>query len=102
MSESAGPPTTVVFVDPDGFEVVVGCLDDCRADLGLVDALARLQLAARRRGQCLRLRDPTPEIRGLLDLVGLTCALGVEPCGEAEVREELVADEVVEPGDAPV
>ena len=40
-------------------------------DLALVDALARLQLAARRRGCSIQLRDPCEELRELLDLVGL-------------------------------
>ncbi len=41
------------------------------ADLTAVDALARLQLTARRHGTALRLRGGTPQLLGLLDLVGL-------------------------------
>jgi hypothetical protein len=42
------------------------------ADLEAVDALARLQLAATRRGVRLHLRHPSTELRDLLALVGLT------------------------------
>jgi anti-anti-sigma regulatory factor len=57
-------------------------------DLAMVDVLARLQLAARRRGLQLRLRRAPPELRELIQLVGLTDVLGVEPCRQAEEREE--------------
>ena len=39
--------------------------------IGTVDLLARLQLAARRAGGRIWLRDPSPALRALLDLVGL-------------------------------
>jgi hypothetical protein len=45
--------------------------------LGLVDALARLQLAARRAGCTIRLRDPSSELVDLLDLVGLAGLVGL-------------------------
>ena len=41
------------------------------ADLGLVDALARLQLAAHRTGGTVRLTGMSPELRDLLAFVGL-------------------------------
>ncbi|MFJ9827489.1 STAS domain-containing protein [Streptomyces sp. NPDC101160] len=47
----------------------VGGLD--RAGLAAVDAVARLRLAARRRGHRLEFRGAGPELRGVLDLVGL-------------------------------
>jgi hypothetical protein len=62
-------------------------------DLGTVDALARWQLAALRSGSAIRLRGATQELRGLIDLVGLTDVLGVEPGGEPEQREERVGVE---------
>jgi hypothetical protein len=68
-------------------------------DLGLVDALARLQLMARRRGCAIRLL-PCEELRELLLLVGLAEALSVEPRREAEEGIELGVEEVVQPGDA--
>jgi ABC-type transporter Mla MlaB component len=45
------------------------------ADAVTVDALARLQLAARRRGSLVRLRNASPELRGLVALMGLTDVL---------------------------
>jgi hypothetical protein len=60
----------VVCVDR-GAEVVLGRVVDRRVDLALVDFLARLQLAARRRGCSIRLRDPSPELHDLLVLAGV-------------------------------
>ncbi|MFI6145257.1 STAS domain-containing protein [Streptomyces sp. NPDC051109] len=66
------------------------------ADLGVVEVLARLRLAAR--GRPLRVTGAGPALRGLLDLVGL-----VELLGEAEEREPAVGvQEGVEPGDPPL
>ncbi|MFI8518391.1 STAS domain-containing protein [Streptomyces sp. NPDC085481] len=42
-----------------------------RADLVVVDALARLRLAAGRGGHRLVFQGAGPELRGVLDLVGL-------------------------------
>ena len=58
------------------------------SDVITIGALARFQLEARRRGQRLHLRDASDELRQLIDFVGLTDVLGVEPCREAEQREE--------------
>ena len=77
-------------------------------DLALVDALARLQLAARRLGLSVHVQSPGPRLTELLDLVGLTDVLveapgsGVEPGREPERREQLGIEEVVQPGDAAV
>jgi hypothetical protein len=49
-----------------------------RPDLALVDALARLQLMARRRGCSIRVHT-CDELRELLLLVGLAEVLGLEP-----------------------
>jgi hypothetical protein len=54
------------------------------ADLTTVDALARLQLAARRTKAELRLRQPSAELLALLALVGLDTALRVESRRQAE------------------
>lgn len=90
----------------DGVEVAswpmagTGC-----ADLTVVDDLARLELAARRLGCSIRLRDPGPRLLGLLDLVGLAHVvpraggLRVEAGGEAEGGEQLGVEEVVMPDD---
>ena len=52
---------TVVFCDVQGFA----------ADAVTVDALARVQLAARRRQCKLRLRGASAELRALLAFMGL-------------------------------
>ncbi|MER6382753.1 STAS domain-containing protein [Streptomyces sp. NPDC001250] len=67
--------------------------------LAVVDLLARLELAARRSGGRIRLRDPDPALLGLLGLVGLR--FQVE--GQAEEREPpLGVEEAVETGDPAV
>ena len=69
----------VVFVVHGDAEVAIGQLSCDRPDLELIDALARLQLAARRLGCSIRLRDVTPDLRRLLDLTGLSeCLRAVE------------------------
>ncbi len=47
--------------------------------VGTLDVLARLQLAARRRGWHLTLHGARSELRALLALAGLTEVLGVTP-----------------------
>jgi ABC-type transporter Mla MlaB component len=49
------------------------------ADLATVNALARLQLAARRAGEEIRLVDLPEDLRALIELAGLTAPLRVEP-----------------------
>ena len=49
-----------------------------RHDLGVVDELARLQLAARRLGCSIRLRDVCSELSELLNLLGLAEAIGAD------------------------
>jgi hypothetical protein len=93
------------MVADDGTEVVVGRLDACTPDLGLVDVLARMQLEARRRGWRLRLRDASPQLVGLLELVGLASLSALEPLEprrQPELGEQLGEEEVVQPGDPPV
>jgi hypothetical protein len=71
-------------------------------DIGTVDALARLQLAARRLGWELRPRNPLPELVELIDLAGLMEVLGLEPGREPEEREQPVdIEEGVQRGDPP-
>jgi hypothetical protein len=69
-------------------------------DLDLVDALARLQLLARRRGWSIHLR-PCDELRELVQFVGLADVLSVEPRREIEEGIQLGVEEVVQPGDPP-
>ncbi|MFI0237130.1 STAS domain-containing protein [Streptomyces sp. NPDC016845] len=77
-------------------------------DLVTVDALARMQLAARRAGGRIRLRDPSPALALLLRMSGLADALGLsgdgsggQSLGDAEEREPPLAEiqEAVETGD---
>jgi hypothetical protein len=63
------------------------------ADLRTIDALARLQLLARRLGLELRVHEPSPELRELARLTGLTAALRLEPGGQPEEREEALGVE---------
>lgn len=64
------------------------------ADMGTVDALARLALRARRLGCSISLRDPSSELCELVAFAGLGDVLprspgsGVEMVGESEQREE--------------
>ncbi|MEU4090873.1 STAS domain-containing protein [Streptomyces sp. NPDC026673] len=74
-------------------------------DAVLIDALARLQLTARRHGGRIRLCGAGSALRGLLALTGLgeLPGLGFEAGGEAEQREEpFGVEEGVEPGDPAV
>jgi ABC-type transporter Mla MlaB component len=52
-------------------------------DAGTVDALARLQLTARRSGACVRLHNATPQLVELVEFMGLNeVLLCVEPDAE--------------------
>jgi hypothetical protein len=62
-------------------------------DGAAVDALARLQLAARRIGLDLRLRHASSELQGLLAFVGLSDVLRIEAGGQAEEREDRLGAE---------
>ena len=79
------------------------------ADMGTVDALARLALGARRLGCSISLRDPSSNLCELLAFAGLGDVLprapasGVEVVGEPEQREEpLGIEEEGDPADPPV
>ncbi len=75
-------------------------------DLDVVDDLARLQLAARRMGCSIKLRDTCCELTALLGFLGLAKAIGastsaavLQVVGEAEGGEEGGVEEVVVPDD---
>ena len=53
-------------------------------DLGLVDLLARATLTARRQGRILGVLGASPAVRGLLELVGLTDAIRLEPDSDVQ------------------
>lgn len=59
----------------DGGSVVWCDVSGVEPDAVCVDALARLQLAARRRGCCVRLENASPALVELVELMGLTHVL---------------------------
>jgi ABC-type transporter Mla MlaB component len=68
-----GTTRDVVLVLDGDVEVVLWRMDGIAdPDLQIVDALARLQLAARQVGGSIRLRNPCERLRALLDFVGLS------------------------------
>lgn len=65
-------PKTVEIVGPDGVAIAVLRIElTGPPDLALVDALARLQLAASRAGCTIRLRNACADMCALIELVGL-------------------------------
>jgi hypothetical protein len=80
----------------DGAEVASWPLlcEDGRVDLGAVNALARLQLEARRQGCTVWLRHACPDLMELLELVGL-----LQVVRQAEGLEQGGVEEVVMPDD---
>ena len=72
--------TTIVLVAPGGVEVARWPLDDAgaRCDVLLVDALARVQLAAARLGCSMRVCGASRELCELLELAGLRDVVRVE------------------------
>ena len=72
-------------------------------DLGIVDALARLQLVARRSGMAVVVHEPPDDLRLLIGFCGLEDALGVEARRQPEQREQrLGVEEEAELRDAAV
>ena len=69
MVTSAPRPTQRVVVDWD--------VSGLPADVTTVEALARLQLAARRHGYTLRLCNAAADLTELIALLGLTDVLGL-------------------------
>jgi len=66
-------PRAVVVLRRDGEDVLLGPVyGPDRCDLGFVEDLLRVQLAARRFGWSIELRDVQPDLRELIELVGLT------------------------------
>jgi len=75
-------------------------------DVATVDAVARLQVTARRLGRQIVLRHACDELRQLLFLVGLSDVVpltgGPQPGGKGEEREQTRGVEKrVDPGDSP-
>lgn len=63
------------LIDGSTVEVVVDVGDVAEPHPAVIDALARLQLTARRLGGSIRLRNVSSELRGMLTLLGLSEAL---------------------------
>jgi hypothetical protein len=75
MGADAGPTAVVVLHRDDG-EVVLGPVyGPPTCDMALVDDLLRVQLAARRFGWCIELRQVREDLRELIELSGLTSEL---------------------------
>lgn len=71
-------------------------------DLGVLDALARLQLAALRSGMGCELLSAGSSLAELLDLTGLSAVVR-QPIGQPEAREERCGvEEVVQVDEPPV
>jgi hypothetical protein len=71
-------------------------------DAVTIDALARLQLAARRGGTGIRLRDASDRLLELIAFAGLAGVLRVEPGRKAEQgKERLGVEEERELDDPP-
>jgi ABC-type transporter Mla MlaB component len=84
----------VLLLEKPGCRVACNVASLVDADLGTLEALARLQLIAGRLGASVRLRDPPSALREMLALSGLAdvvrCAseLAVQPRGQPEHGEE--------------
>jgi hypothetical protein len=73
---AAAPLATLVIVEKDRRRVLT-LSRRLPVDVRLVGALARLQLACRRRGARLYLEDVSPALEELIGLAGLTRELGL-------------------------
>jgi hypothetical protein len=76
VEEADEGPRAVVVLVRDGEQVLLGPIygpEQC--DLGFVEGLLRVQLAARRFGWSIRLREVRPDLLELVELVGLTTDL---------------------------
>jgi ABC-type transporter Mla MlaB component len=87
-----------VLLARSGADVALCDVRGVDPDAVTVDALARLQLAARRSGCQVRLRHPSSELRELVAFMGLRdvlpeLTLRLEPGGQAEEREERLCTE---------
>jgi ABC-type transporter Mla MlaB component len=81
------------MLEATGADVALCDVGSLRADAIAVDALARIQLAARRMGRRVVLRHAAGDLRDLLAFVGLAGVLRIEPGGQAEQREQRVGVE---------
>ncbi len=83
--DGIAPWARVVLEWPDRVVLTMLLGGDDRPDLGTVEGLARLGLAARRGGCRMHLREVTPALAELLELAGLSRELGAPPASAREV-----------------
>jgi STAS domain len=89
-------------------QIIVDAAALTAPDLVTVDALARLQLEARRHGGSFEVRRACDHLVGLIALIGLTDVLPhvparrLEPRGQAELREQPEIAEGVDRSDQSV
>ena len=96
-----GPPCKMAALRPNELVCDISAVAD--PDVGTVADLARLHLAARRLDLDVVLRNTSVALAELIEFVGLTEVLCVEPRREAEQREErLGVEEERELDDPPV
>ena len=81
------------LLEATGADVALCDVGGLPADLVAIDALARIQLAARRKGRQVVLRHAADDLRDMLAFVGLAGALRIEPGGQAEQRKQGVGVE---------
>ena len=80
--------------------LVIDLSEVVHPDVSTVDAMARLQLLARRCGREARFCHVSRELSELVELLGLGEVLRVEVLGKPEEREELLGvEEETDPGD---
>jgi hypothetical protein len=106
--QGRGGGSRAVVMIVDGDEVVVWEPPvGVRPNLDVIERLARLRLAARRRGYEVRLRDPCADMVALIKFVGLASVFGleeasVEVIGQPEGGEQPGIEEVVQPDELAV
>lgn len=106
---AADLPRLCAAIEEGDAEVVVCDVGALLAvDVGTIDALARLQLTARRRGSRMCLRGCSPALEALLAFAGLAEALPARGLarlggfrGQSEEREESVGVEECREADDP-
>jgi hypothetical protein len=77
-----------MLLETSGADIALCDVTELPVNAAAVDAVARIQLAARRMGRRLVLREAADDLLDLLAFVGVAGALGIEPWRQAEEREE--------------
>jgi ABC-type transporter Mla MlaB component len=77
---------TCALLRADRVETLLCEVGGVAADAVCADALAHLALAARRRGCHTQLRGASPELRALVDFLGLAEVLGAADDGRSQPR----------------